>query len=256
MRKYLIAGNWKMNTTAEEAMEISSKIKAAFPYDYNKIAILLCPPFTSIHSVSGIIQGTSIALGGQNCYYEPKGAFTGEISINMLGHLGCSHIIVGHSERRKYFHENDDIINKKAIAVLSGNLKPIICIGETLEERQEGKTFDILQTQLEQCLKNISTDNSEKITIAYEPVWAIGTGLAATPAQIAEAHHFIRQKLIEIFPVHGQQILIQYGGSVDSSNCKSILGIENVGGALVGGASLKPDVFIDIIKSAEFYVGV
>lgn len=256
MRRYLIAGNWKMNTTAEEAMGISSKIIAALNNKENKVEILLCPPFTSIYAVSRIIQGTPVALGAQNCYFEPKGAFTGEISVNMLQHLGCNYIIVGHSERRKYFHENNALINKKALAALSCNMKPIICIGETLEERRDGITFDILQLQIEQCLKNIPDDISGRITIAYEPVWAIGTGLAATPIQIAEAHLFVRNKLKEFFPISGKDILIQYGGSVDSLNCRSILEIENVGGALVGGASLKPDVFIEIIKAAESFVNV
>lgn len=250
MKKMLIAGNWKMNTNVFESEKLVEYIIGGLKNKHLLSEILVCPPFTSIASVSKIINYNKISLGAQNCYYETKGAYTGEISISMLSHLRCSHIIIGHSERRAYFAETDDLLNKKLIAILNTDIKPILCIGETLQDRQSNKTFEVLNRQLSIGLDN-AKENLENIIIAYEPVWAIGTGLAASIEQISEAHTYIRNKLHDCIGKVADNNLILYGGSVSQSNVSSILEIENVNGGLIGGASLKPEEFLNIIEQSE-----
>lgn len=251
MKPMLIAGNWKMNTTAEEATTLAQQIVSGIANVSLKSKVLVCPPFTNISTVSQIVNGSRVMLGSQNCHFEPKGAFTGEISLPMLKSLACTHVIIGHSERRAYFHESDELINKKAHAILGAGLQPIICIGETLEQRQSNKTFDVLDFQLTHCLKGIEPAFTQSVIIAYEPVWAIGTGIAAVPEQIDEAHNFIREKIVSILGNDAKQVPILYGGSLTNQNADSVFAIENVNGGLIGGASLKAELFLEIIQSSE-----
>lgn len=243
MRIPLIAANWKMNKTTEETRDFIIQFTPMVS-GIEGVEILIAPPFTSLAVAAKFLKGSGIKLGAQNVFYESSGAYTGEISPLMLKDCGCDYVIVGHSERRQYFFETDEIINKKVRAAQGIGLSVILCIGETLKEREEGKTFEVLRRQLAEGLKDVRPEN---LVIAYEPVWAIGTGRTATPEQIAEAHGFIRNMLREAFKEKADEIRIQYGGSVNADNASSILNIENVDGALVGGASLKPDSFIKII---------
>lgn len=243
MRIPLIAANWKMNKTTEETRDFIIQFTPMVS-GIEGVEILIAPPFTSLAVAAKFLKGSGIKLGAQNVFYESSGAYTGEISPLMLKDCGCDYVIVGHSERRQYFFETDEIINKKVRAAQGIGLSVILCIGETLKEREEGKTFEVLRRQLAEGLKDVRPEN---LVIAYEPVWAIGTGRTATPEQIAEAHGFIRNMLREAFKEKVDEIRIQYGGSVNADNASTILNIENVDGALVGGASLKPDSFIKII---------
>jgi triosephosphate isomerase len=252
MKNILIAGNWKMNTTADTAVKLCNDILNKLDVLQNELKVLVCPPFINIPIVSDIVKDTQLLLGAQNCYFEEKGAFTGEVSIPMLLHFGCQYVIIGHSERRTHFYETDALINKKVNAVLKAGLKPILCIGETLQERQDNKTYSVIDKQLKVDLTETNPFECENIVIAYEPVWAIGTGITATTEQISEAHAFIRNKLIEIFGSRADNMLIQYGGSVTADNSKEILGLKDVNGALIGGASLKSDSFLSIIEDAKF----
>jgi len=251
MKKMLIAGNWKMNTNIDESIELTSDILKGMKNNTYNLDILICPPFTSLYSVNEIIKDTPIKLGAQNCYYKPNGAYTGEISIPMLKRIGCSYIITGHSERRIIFGETNSLINQKAKAILEHNLSPIICIGETLEERKQNKTFYVLEKQIKECLHAISIEYVNSIILAYEPVWAIGTGIVATSEQINEAHNFIREQLFSLYHNASAQIIIQYGGSVNDQNAKDILALQEVNGALIGGASLKANAFLNIINIAQ-----
>jgi len=255
MKKILIAGNWKMNTTAQEAKNLVDEIKRDisvlnFKSTESNPEILVCPPFINIPVVSEAIKDSVIHLGAQNCCNKLSGAFTGEVSVPMLKYFNCSYIIIGHSERRQYYFETDELINEKLKLILYEGLKAIVCIGETLEERQTGKTFKVLESQLRLGLKNIDSSIIEKIVIAYEPVWAIGTGISAENEQVQEAHSFIRGILKELFGELAGQMLIQYGGSVNAQNASEILSLPDVNGALIGGASLKSASFVSIIKSA------
>lgn len=254
MKKIFIAGNWKMNTRPDQAENLVKDILFGLQDKKINSEIIVCPPFTNLYHVSTIIGGSKIKLGAQNCFYETQGAFTGEISIPMLKYFNVEYIIVGHSERRTYFGETDELINKKAKAILENNIKPIICIGETLTERQQGRTYEILFNQLDKCLKDLTTDELKNLIIAYEPVWAIGTGISATKEQIEEAHNKIKEYIGKLFNVSNNDIVLQYGGSVTAQNSNEILSIENVNGALIGGASLKSDIFLKIIEIAETIV--
>lgn len=253
MKKLYIAGNWKMNTNANEASELICEIKdnlAAMQINPN-ITIIACPPFVNIETTARNIEGSIIRLGAQNCHYESKGAYTGEVSIPMLKYFACEYCIVGHSERRQYFNEANQFINLKIKALLQEKVSPILCIGESLQERQSKATFDVLQTQLDESLQGISDDEIKNIIIAYEPIWAIGTGVTATVEQIDETHNFLRSYLIGKYPQNGNEVPLQYGGSVNDKNAAEIFAIENVNGALIGGASLKAEQFINIIKSGN-----
>lgn len=243
MRRPFIAANWKMNKTISEARDfIAAFIPSVKGIDDSDIVI--APPFTALYSVAELIKGSNIRLSAQNVFYEEKGAFTGEVSPLMLKDVGCHYVIVGHSERRQYFGENDEVLNKKVKASLKNGLEVIFCIGETLKEREDGMTFKVLERQIKEGLKDI---DMSRIVVAYEPVWAIGTGRTATPEQAQEAHAFIREKIRAISEI-ADIIRILYGGSVTPDNIDSLMACPDVDGALVGGASLKPESFERIVK--------
>jgi triosephosphate isomerase len=245
-----IAGNWKMNKTIKEARELASAVVKA-SMDLAGSEIVLCPPFTALYEVSKTIEGSPIQLGAQDIFWEDSGAFTGEISGPMLRDAGCQYAIVGHSERRQIIGESDDRINLKLKAALRNELHPILCLGETLEEREKGLTLQRIKDQLDQDLKNLGSEEVAKIIIAYEPIWAIGTGRHATPDQAQEAHRYIRQILNE---QHGEEMascaIILYGGSVKPENAASLAEKEDVDGFLVGGASLEAGIFVKIIENS------
>jgi len=248
MRRLIIAGNWKMNKTVSEARELATALKFELK-DITDLDMVICPPFTDLDSVSQIIGDTNIALGAQNMYWKPEGAFTGEISPVMLRDLGVRFVIIGHSERRQYFGETNQTVNKRLKAALKYGFNPILCIGENLKEREENKTFEVLSDHIENGLKDLNEPDLPRIIIAYEPVWAIGTGRTATPEMAEESHHFIRKKLTEIFSKDmADDMRIQYGGSLKPKNAKELLMQPDIDGALVGGASLEARDFIKIIK--------
>ncbi|NOX19996.1 MAG: triose-phosphate isomerase [Nitrospirae bacterium] len=246
MRKPLIAANWKMHKTTAETRDF---ITAFVPLvkDVEDVEIVIAPPFTSLAVAAKFLKGTNIKLSAQNLFWEEQGAYTGEVSALMLKDVECEYVIVGHSERRQYFGETDETVNKRIKAAHAAGLKVIMCIGETLEEREAGKTFDVLKTQLEGALKDITAH--DMLVIAYEPVWAIGTGKTATPEMAEEAHRFIRDQLAGKFGQDAAEtIRILYGGSVKPENVASLMAQENVDGGLVGGASLQPDSFAKIVR--------
>jgi triosephosphate isomerase len=246
--KWIIAGNWKMNKGLSEARELAQKI-AEYSKGINEGEIVIAPPFTALRDVHDIIRGSNVRLAGQNCHFEEKGPYTGEISPSMLRDVGCKYVILGHSERRKYFSETDELINKKVKAALTHGLRPIVCLGETEEERDTGLTEYVVGSQLKKALRGV--EFSEEIVIAYEPVWAIGTGRNATPEQAEEVHKFIRDLLRLLYGEKGESLRIIYGGSVTPENIGDLIVMENVDGALVGGASLKSDSFIGIIEKTK-----
>lgn len=249
MRRPIIAGNWKMNKNINEAIELANGIKRLL-FEENSVDIVLCPPFTALSGIAETIVDSNIDLAAQGCYWEEKGAYTGEISPMMLKDLGCKYTIVGHSERRQYFAETNEAVNKKVKALLKTGINPIMCIGEKLEEREAGKTFKIVEDHISGGLKDISPEDMLKIVIAYEPVWAIGTGKTATPGQAQEVHAFIREKLAEAYSGEiAALVRIQYGGSVKPENITELMKEGDIDGALVGGASLKEDSFVKIVKA-------
>ncbi|MEN2995267.1 MAG: triose-phosphate isomerase [Thermodesulfovibrio sp.] len=245
MFKKFIVANWKMHKTIKEALLFLEQF-IPLVKDVDDREIGIAPTFLCIESVGKTIKNTNIKLCAQNAFYENKGAYTGEISPSMLKDCGVEYVIIGHSERRKYFFENDEIINKKIRACIKEEIKVIFCIGETLEERQNNKTFDILKSQIIMGLKDINMPDF--INIAYEPVWAIGTGVVATESQIREAHIFIKEQIKNLYGALADKIRVLYGGSVTPENIKSIMTTENVDGVLVGGASLDPLKFSKIVK--------
>ena len=246
MRRLLIAGNWKMHKTIPEALDLVRELKELVR-DVNDRDILVCPPFTALYPVSREIEGSNIVLGGQNMYFEEQGAFTGEISPLMLKDAGCSYVILGHSERRHIFGETNELVNKKVLSAVNHGLIPILCVGELLEERESGKTQEVVEKQVREGLKGVDGDN--EFVIAYEPVWAIGTGKTATPELAEEVHLFIRQVLSDMFGSEkANSVRILYGGSVKPENAAGLLNMENIDGALVGGASLKAESFAKIVK--------
>jgi len=253
MRKTIIAGNWKMFKTIPEAIELSNGLKRElYKLDFDNIDVVLCPPFTALSEVSETINESEIKLGGQNIYWLDEGAFTGEVSGKMLKDAGCSFVIIGHSERRQFFSETNETVNKKLKAALSNNLTPIVCVGEMLNEREAGKTFEVLKNHVEGALRDISSEDVLKTVIAYEPVWAIGTGKTATPAQAQEVHKYIRDLLTKLYDNDvSSSLRIQYGGSVKPDNITELMKQPDVDGALVGGASLKVDSFTEIAKKAS-----
>ncbi|NNG28087.1 MAG: triose-phosphate isomerase [Ignavibacteriaceae bacterium] len=250
MRKNVIAGNWKMNKDLNESQDLVSKIINGLGND-TKCDVILCPPFTSLNEVSSLIKSTPVKLGAQNIYFEDSGAFTGEISASMLKSVGCEYVIIGHSERRNILSERNDVINKKIKKALEHSLKPIFCVGELLEQREDGSTMDVVKNQILKGLKDITPVQLSKIIIAYEPVWAIGTGKTATPAQAQEVHAAIRELIVENFSEDvADNLVIQYGGSVKPDNAGELLSQKDIDGALVGGACLKADSFLGIIASS------
>lgn len=253
MRKLLIAGNWKMNHTVTETVDFCRDLRSR-GLEEHRADILLCPPFTSIAAMVSLLQGTPVHVGGQNLHQESKGAYTGEISAIMLKEAGCSHVLIGHSERRQYFHESDIGVNAKTRKALENGLTPVICIGETLEEREKGVTSAVIKTQLRGALEGFAPDTIRKTVIAYEPVWAIGTGLTATPVQAQEVHHYIRKLLAEIAGADCAALLrILYGGSAKPDNAAELLSEADIDGLLIGGASLKADDFFHIIEIADTF---
>lgn len=249
MRTPLVAGNWKMNMSIREAVNLVKTI-AAGVRGLGEVDVVVCPPFTVLDAVRSTLEKTNIGLGAQNMYSEPEGAFTGEISPNMLKEVGCRYVILGHSERRKIFKERDELINKKVLAALKYNLIPIVCIGETLEERERGETMPVIERQFRDSLKGIEKSDWKKTVMAYEPVWAIGTGKNATAGQAEEVHARIRALLKSAGGDVADEIRVIYGGSIKPENFSEIIAQPNVDGGLVGGASLKAESFIEIVKRA------
>lgn len=249
MRKNVIAGNWKMNNDLKESEKLIVELKNLLQNEKPNCDVIVCPPFTSLLEATKLLKGSQIKLGAQNMHFEENGAFTGEISASMLKSVGCEYVILGHSERRAIFGESNEMINKKIKKALSAGLKPIFCVGELLEERENGTTNDVVKRQILKGLDGISAEDMKNMIVAYEPVWAIGTGKTASPAQAQEVHEFIRD-LIEIdYSLEvANELTIQYGGSVKPDNAKELLSQKDIDGALVGGACLKADSFMGIIK--------
>jgi triosephosphate isomerase len=246
-----IAGNWKMNKTVVEAVDLARQLKSASA-EVEGVEVAVAPPFTALHAVKKELQGSSIRLAAQNVFWEEKGAFTGEVSSPMLREIGCDYVIVGHSERRQFFGETDETVNRRLRAVLGHGMKAIFCIGETLQEREGGKTFSVIERQVEGGLRGLEEGEMKAIAIAYEPVWAIGTGKTATPEQAEEVHRSIRGKLEGLFSRStAENVRIQYGGSVTPENVKGLMAQPDIDGALVGGASLKSETFSKIVRFRE-----
>lgn len=247
-RRLFIAGNWKMNTTAAEAVALAKGVAEALK-DVTAIDLAVCPPAVYLSAVGKALAGSRVALGAQNCFYEDNGAFTGEISTAMLEDVGCAYVILGHSERRHVIGESDELINRKVLKVLSAGLKPIFCVGELLEEREAGETLDVVTRQVKLGLEGVAAEDMVKVTIAYEPVWAIGTGKVATLDQAQEVHAMTRGLLADLYDRDiAAKVRIQYGGSVKPSNAKELLACPDIDGALVGGASLKAVDFEGIVR--------
>jgi len=250
MRKKFVAGNWKMFTNAASARQLAKAVVQGAGRELG-VQVAVCPPFPYLSVVAEIVRGTSVELGAQNFYPEKEGAFTGEVSPVMLKDVGCKYAIVGHSERRHKLGETDAFINRKVLLGLNLALHIILCVGETLEEREAGRTSVVLQSQLDGSLANVEEDTLGRLVIAYEPVWAIGTGRNATPEQAQEAHAFLRARIAEKFgEVWAGSLPIQYGGSVKPDNAASLLRQPDVDGALVGGASLNAEDFLAIVRAA------
>ena len=250
MRTPIIAGNWKLNNTISEAVELITGIKRLVA-DTTDVEIIVAPTFTALAAVYEVIQESNISLAAQDVYWENSGAFTGEISPPMLKDVRCEYVIIGHSERRQFFAETNESVNLKTKAALTTDLKPIICVGEQLEDREAGNTEKIIEAHVSGGIKDLSTDQMLSCVIAYEPVWAIGTGKTATPKQAQEVHAYIRQLISEAYTDEiANQVRIQYGGSVKPDNAAELMSQPDVDGALVGGASLQADSFAQIIKSA------
>jgi len=237
-----------MNKTVPEAVAFARELKLK-TLAFNNIDIIICPPYTALMPVYEIVKDTKVKLGAQNAHWEDSGAYTGEVSVSMIETSGCSYTIIGHSERRQYFSESNEIINKKLKKVLTSSLSPIFCVGETLEERKAGKTEQVIEKQIKVGLDGIGNENVKRIIIAYEPVWAIGTGETATPQQAEDVHLFIRNLIGSLYNHQiAEYIRIQYGGSVKPSNADELLRQKNIDGALIGGASLELDSFLEITK--------
>ena len=246
MRNWIVAGNWKMHNTIAESVSLAQAIKDATTAVKNG-EVIVAPPFTALHSVAETLKGSPIQLAAQNMYHEDKGAFTGEVSPLMLKDAGCAYVLVGHSERRKYFMESDEQVNLKVRKALATGLKPIVCVGETDGERNSGVTEAVVNRQVRKGLAGVDIDKINHLVIAYEPVWAIGTGKVATSEQAGDVHDFIRRLLVEIYGCAAADVRILYGGSVTKNNIAELIAIEDIDGALVGGASLKPEAFLGII---------
>ncbi len=244
MRKYIMAGNWKLNKDRDEAVALVEALMPLVKDAGDGVDVVVGPPFTSIDTVVAAVKGSNVKVSAQNCYFEESGAFTGEIAPSMLKASGVQYCIIGHSERRQFFGETDEGINKKARALYGQGIIPIVCCGELLEDREAGKTNEVVETQLRGSLAGLPADKMKDTVLAYEPVWAIGTGKVATPDQAQEVHATIRALLTELFGEEiAQAVRIQYGGSVKPDNVVELMGKTDIDGALVGGASLKADVF-------------
>lgn len=250
-RKTIIAGNWKMYKTNAEALQLANQVKIKTK-DIRNTGIIMCPPFTALAAVAEVVKESPIAVGGQTMCVEKEGAYTGAISAGMIKSTGAIHVILGHSERRQYFGETDELVNKKIKTALEFGLKPIVCVGETLEQREGNITAEVVTKQLRGAFKDLKPQQIEQIIVAYEPIWAIGTGKTATPEQAQEVHAVIRAAVRDWFGANAaENLIIQYGGSVKPENAESLLSQPDIDGALVGGACLKSDSFAAIIHTAE-----
>ena len=249
-RKVFIAGNWKMNKTAAEAKALCEALKESLAPLAGKVEVAVCPTFTSLATAVEVLKGSNVKVGAQNIHWAENGAFTGEISGAMLKEIGVEYVIIGHSERRQYFGETDETVNKRMQAALANGLKPILCIGETLEEREGNKTEAVLEQQLKGAFADICECKMDQITIAYEPVWAIGTGKTATPDMAQETHAFIRKVLTDLYGAAAEDTVIQYGGSMKPENAQQLVAQKDIDGGLIGGAALKADSFHDLVKNA------
>ena len=248
MRKPLMAGNWKLNLTIEEAAGLAGALREAVG-ELEDREVMVAPVFTALSAVARVLEGSSIGLGGQNLYWEEKGAFTGEVSGPLLRDAGCSHVIIGHSERRQYFAETDESVNRRTRAALAGGLVPVVCVGETLEERESGRAQEVVERQVRGGLEGFSADEVSAIVLAYEPVWAIGTGKTATPDEADGVHAFIRGLISSAFgDIVSDRLRILYGGSVKPDNVDDLMARPHIDGALVGGASLKAESFARIAR--------
>jgi len=249
-RKKVIAGNWKMNKTSAEGVALAQEIAAAVGKQ-GAVEVVVCPPFTALESVGRVLEGSEVRLGAQNMHAEANGAFTGEVSAPMLRAIFATHVILGHSERRTLFGETDESVNRKVLAALKHQLRPIVCVGETLAEREAGATLKVVQTQLERGLEGVSRELAATLVIAYEPVWAIGTGKVATTEQAQEVHAFIRGLLVKLFgDAAAQRIRILYGGSMKPANAPELLAQKDIDGGLIGGASLEARSFLELVAAA------
>ncbi len=248
-RKLFVAGNWKMNTSASEAADLAKGVAAELGA-VDAVDVAVCPPLVYLAAVSEAVAGSKISVGAQNMYFEDNGAYTGETSHAMLKDVGCTYVILGHSERRHILKETDELINKKVVKALAEGLLPILCVGELLEEREKDQTMDVVGRQVKGGLAGVSTEDAAKVTVAYEPVWAIGTGVTASPEQAQDVHASIRALLAEIYDADlAETVRIQYGGSVKASNAAELLNSPDIDGALVGGASLKVADFAGIVNA-------
>jgi triosephosphate isomerase (TIM) len=252
MRTPLIAGNWKMNKTIGEALELVKALHYGLQYpEATKLEVVVAPPYTALNKVAEFLKDSFVGVSAQDLFWEESGAFTGQVSAPMLKDAGAEYAIIGHSERRQLFHETDETVNKKIKAALTHSFIPIVCMGETLQEREAGKVNEVISAQFSNGLKDLTLEDMAKIVIAYEPIWAIGTGKTASPEQAEEVHAMIREMLVKQFGQATADIVrVLYGGSVKPANTKELLSQPNIDGALVGGASLKPEDFIGIIKNA------
>jgi len=252
MRKPFVAGNWKMNTDSRSSVELAKGVvDGSIELAGRDVDVAVCPPFVYLQAVARAVSSSSVAVGAQDVYYQPKGAFTGEISASMLKDTGCTYALCGHSERRHVIGETDELINKKVTAAIVGGLLPILCVGELQSEREAGQTEEVVTRHIRKGLAGLSAEKVSAVTVAYEPVWAIGTGLTATPEQAQETHEFIRGILAEIYDGQlADEIRILYGGSVKADNAADLMGRADIDGVLVGGASLKVDDFVAIIEAA------
>lgn len=252
MRKPFVAGNWKMNMDSVSSVNLAESVAlASQDVASKKVSVAVCPPFVYLQGVFKALRASNVAVGAQDLYIESRGAFTGEISAEMLKDVGCVYVLCGHSERRHVIGEGDELINKKVTAAISGGLLPILCVGELLEERKAERTNEVVTRQMKNGLAGLSAEKASAVTIAYEPVWAIGTGLTATPQQAQEAHHLIRGLLAEIYDDQlAEDMRILYGGSAKPDNAAELMREQDVDGLLVGGASLKADDFVAIIRAA------
>ncbi|NOX96480.1 MAG: triose-phosphate isomerase [Nitrospirae bacterium] len=250
MRKPLIAGNWKMNKTASQAEELAGALKDKLKNE-NKVDIIICPPFTSLEAACKVVKGSNIGLGAQNIYWEEEGAYTGEISAPMIKEIGCQSVIIGHSERRQFFGETNETVNRKVKAALKFDLTPLVCVGERLEEKEAGRTFSVVESHIKEGLTGLKKEEILKIVVAYEPVWAIGTGKTATPQEANEVHSHIRRLLTGLYGEEvASRVRILYGGSVKPDNISGLMSETDIDGALVGGASLQADSFVGIVQGA------
>jgi len=252
MRKPFVAGNWKMNTDSHTSISLAESIvSGSLETAGQSVSVAVCPPFVYLQAVAKALSASSIAVGAQDIYIESQGAFTGEISASMLKDIGCTYALCGHSERRHVLGETDELINKKVTAAIGGGLLPILCVGELLAEREASRTNEVVTRQIKNCLAGLSIEKVSAVTIAYEPVWAIGTGLTATPQQAQEAHDFVRKLLLQMYDAQlAEEIRILYGGSVKPGNAGDLMAEQDIDGLLVGGASLSADDFIAIIQAA------